>query len=52
MPRLKHEKITADYNKNIAGPGSPTFRQSIRESDYDQQRARGLEKLLERGVLK
>jgi hypothetical protein len=52
VPRLKHEKITADYNKNVAGPGSPTFRQSIRELDYDQQRARGLEKLRERGVLK
>lgn len=52
VPRFRHEQITNDYNGNTKGPGSPTLRQSIRELDYDQQRAKGLEKLREYGVLK
>jgi hypothetical protein len=52
VPRLKHEMIAADYNRNVGGPGSPTLRQNIRNLDYDQQRAKGLEKLREWGVLK
>jgi hypothetical protein len=52
VPRLNHEKITADYNSNIDGPGSPTFRESIRKLDFEQQREIGLEKLRKFGVLK
>jgi hypothetical protein len=52
VPRYRHEQITNKYNGNTDGPGSPTFRQSIRELDYDHQRAKGLEKLREFGVLK
>jgi hypothetical protein len=52
VPRLKHELISADYSRNVAGEGTPTMRQSLSQSDFATQRAAGLEALRKRGVLK
>jgi hypothetical protein len=52
VPRLKHELVSADYSSNVAGPGTPTLRQSLSQSDFATQRAAGLAALRKRGVLK
>jgi hypothetical protein len=52
VPRLKHEKITADYNRKISGDlPARRVRDAINEMDYDAQRAAGLAKLREYGIL-
>jgi hypothetical protein len=51
-PRLKHELISADSSRNVAGEGTPTVRQSLSQSDFATQRAAGLKALRDRGVLK
>jgi hypothetical protein len=50
VPRLKHERITAFYNSRPV-QGGPTQRQIIGQVDFNQQRATGLARLREEGVL-
>jgi hypothetical protein len=52
VPRLKHELISAAYSRKVGGPGTPTLRQSLSQSDFASQRAAGLEVLRTHGVLK
>jgi hypothetical protein len=52
VPRFKHEEITAYYNENLAGPGSPTVRDLIGKFGMEQQRQIGLYVLRKYGVLK
>ncbi|WP_170153135.1 hypothetical protein [Roseiarcus fermentans] len=53
VPRLKHELITADYNRKPEG-GQPfrRLRDYANTLDFDRQRQIGLEELREYGVLK
>jgi hypothetical protein len=52
VPRFKHEDITAYYNSKPSTGDASTFRQSIRNMDFEQERAEGLRILREYGVLK
>jgi hypothetical protein len=52
VPRLKHEEITNFYNSRPDDGSASTFRESIRDLDYEQQRAIGLQKMRDVGVLK
>jgi hypothetical protein len=52
VPRLKHEKITSDYNSKVeGGPSGPRARDIVNRMEFDSQRAAGLAKLREYGVL-
>lgn len=51
VPRLKHEQITAYYNRGIKDDG-PSFRESISSLDFEGQRQAGLATLRDYGVLK
>jgi len=53
IPRLKHEQITADYNrKDKDDPSGRPRREVINEMSFDEQRAAGLDALRKVGVLK
>jgi hypothetical protein len=53
VPRLKHEKITADYNRtDERDPQERRRRVVVNEMDFDRQREEGLQKLREYKVLK
>jgi hypothetical protein len=53
IPRLKHERISAWYNqKDPADPQGRRRRDVISEKGFDEQRAIGLERLREEGILR
>jgi hypothetical protein len=53
VPRLKHEKITNDYNStDDEDPQDRRRRDVVNEMDFDAQREEGLKKLREYKVLK
>jgi hypothetical protein len=53
VPRLKHEQITAAYNrKYLSIPRSPLTREVVSSMDFNEQRRVGLDALREVGVLK
>lgn len=53
VPRLKHEKITADYNaEDGADPLHRRRRDVVKEMDFDRQREEGLKALRKFQVLK
>jgi hypothetical protein len=53
VPRLKHEKISADYSKkDNTDPKGRTRRAVVKAMDFEAQRQEGLQKLREYGVLK
>ncbi len=51
ISRLKHEQITADYNRGISDDG-PSFRESISSLDFEGQKQVGLAALRDYGILK
>jgi hypothetical protein len=52
VPRFPHEDITGDYNRTLAGPGSPTVRDLVSELGFEQQREIGLMFMRKYRVLK
>jgi len=51
VPRLKHEKITANYNSKVSD-GGPSFRETLSDLDFESQKQIGLKELRDVGVLK
>jgi hypothetical protein len=52
VARFPHEDITGDYNRTLAGPGSPTVRDLVDQLSFEQQREIGLMFMRKHGVLK
>lgn len=53
VPRLKHEKLSADYSeKDPEDAKGRTRREVVKEMDFEAQRQEGLQRLRQYGVLK